>query len=220
MVAVASGKCILEPFFLQCLRSSSLSVHNPVYIPAITQSLQFSAFRRRLRLALDTNALSNSSTSTSAFRHMIAATSSPSALIQLTCTRSVWDRFWRLSLSAMQRNVMFRLLHRLIPTCQLLHRLLADKYLSAFCLLCEFLWPGTTIDSVYAALTTLDFRGIRSQSGCRLPPNVLLIIALSEVWKAHWAHILRDLPFCSVAAFRATKAVVQRQYDEPVLADD
>ncbi|KAI8336013.1 hypothetical protein BD560DRAFT_451049 [Blakeslea trispora] len=183
---------------MQCLQSSSLSVHDPVYIPAITQPLQFTAFRHCLRLALDNNALSNSSTLAHAFRQMIVSTTLLSALSRLIRTRPAWNLFWRLSLGAVQRNAMSRLMHRLIPTRQILHRLSPDKRPSAFCLLCSdtediYHFFFVALESSYTEAisyghfyglaqqsTTLGFCGVRGQSSCLLLANVLFIVAISE----------------------------------------
>ncbi|KAI8091476.1 uncharacterized protein B0P05DRAFT_527725, partial [Gilbertella persicaria] len=65
---------------------------------------------------MDETSLSNPSTSCKAFRAHISKSHNSSILHQQEITHASWSRFWRLALTTVQRNVMYRLLHRLIPT--------------------------------------------------------------------------------------------------------
>jgi hypothetical protein len=54
----------------------------------------------------------------------------------------------------------------------------------------EFVWPNTTIEQLHQAFLSLDFRSIHPLDGCPFSVQLLLITALSEVWRAHWRHVI------------------------------
>ncbi|KAI8047423.1 uncharacterized protein B0P05DRAFT_592631 [Gilbertella persicaria] len=100
--ATANGNCLLSPWFIQCMRPTSLSLYNAAQVPAIKKSLGFYSFRRRLHLSMDETSLSNPSTSCKAFRDHITKSHNSSILHQQEITHASWSRFWRLTLTTVQ----------------------------------------------------------------------------------------------------------------------
>ena len=66
--ALATDICKFSPVSAQCTKPTSLSLFNPVHVPAIRQSSNFFAFRRRLLLGGDDSSLNSPSTSCQSFR--------------------------------------------------------------------------------------------------------------------------------------------------------
>ena len=243
--AVLSGTCVLSPVFAQCIRPSSLCLYNPAHASAILKSSNFFAFRRRLLLSGDDPALCSPRTSCKTFRAQITQRSTVLSVHQQTLSKAAWSRFWRLTLTTVQRNVLYRLLHRLIPTRRILFHILPAKYPSSACEFCgdvediyhlffrcppkfifwdhlirEYLWPGSTIDHIFAALSSLDFRSIRILPSCPLSATLLLTIAPSEVWKLHWLGIFEKIPFPVPAAFRNLRLAIQRRHSEDFFVEE
>ncbi|KAI8091475.1 uncharacterized protein B0P05DRAFT_583984 [Gilbertella persicaria] len=131
------------------------------------------------------------------------------------------------------------------PTQRLLSHLLPTAHSSPSCCLCgdvediyhlffrcpvkfiywdhlirEYLWPGTTIDHIYEALNCLNFRKIQVLTSCPISSPMLLIIAISEVWKAHWLHVFHNVPFSPLAVFRSCRLAIQRCHEEDTFVDE
>ncbi|CAO3665225.1 unnamed protein product [Rhizopus stolonifer] len=132
-----------------------------------------------------------------------------------------WLSFWSLNLTAIQRNIVFRLIHLKIPHKALLHRFLPAKVESSQCSIClihedsleyflfdcppksviwqsiirEFLWPSINTQDIHSALKTLNFDSITYYSNRKIPAKLLLIITLANIWKAHWYSIFNQTPF-------------------------
>ena len=142
-----------------------------------------------------------------------------------------FKRFWILALSTIQRNTVFRLVFQKIPTRLFLSRSLDSP---PSCLICsdiediflfffrclpkflfwdhlirEFMWPDTTIDLIFST-----FSNIRCLPSSRVEAYYLLVIALSEVWRAHWLFIFNDTPFVYTAVLQQTRWQVGRHLAE------
>ncbi|KAI8334555.1 hypothetical protein BD560DRAFT_414440, partial [Blakeslea trispora] len=78
----------------------------------------------------------------------------------------------------------------------------------------EFLWPDTTIDLIFSALSTLNFSNIRCLPSSRVEADYLLIIALSEVWRAHWLFIFNDTAFVYTAVLQQTRWQIECHLSE------
>ncbi|KAI9245593.1 hypothetical protein BY458DRAFT_466274 [Sporodiniella umbellata] len=50
----------------------------------------------------------------------------------------------------------------------------------------EFLWPTVEIEDIFQALESLDFYNVNYCQRTSLPANMVIIIALSQVWICHW----------------------------------
>ncbi|KAG2194012.1 hypothetical protein INT46_007124 [Mucor plumbeus] len=83
----------------------------------------------------------------------------------------------------------------------------------------EFLWPGTTIQDIQAALTTLNFERISVKLFCPYAPTVILIIAISEFWKSHWRFVVDQIPFHPNIVVSATSAALKKRFSEDRLSD-
>ncbi|KAI8326647.1 hypothetical protein EDC96DRAFT_581508 [Choanephora cucurbitarum] len=105
-----------QSLFTQCLRLSSLCLYNPAHAASILKTSNFFAFRRRLLLSGDDPALYNPCTLCKTFRTQITQSSTALRVHHQTLSKTAWSRFWRLAITTVQRNVLYRLLHRLIPT--------------------------------------------------------------------------------------------------------
>lgn len=134
--AAMSGTCVFSPVSVQCIRPSSLCLYNPAHPSAILKSCNFFAFRRLLLLSGDDPALYSPCTSCKTFRAQITKRSTVLSVHQQTLSKAALSRFWRLALTTVQRNVLYRLLHRLIPTRRLLFHILPAQYPSSACEFC------------------------------------------------------------------------------------
>ena len=90
-----------------------------------------------------------------------------------------------------------------------LNRLFWDKLIQ------EYLWPGTSLGMIIQSLISLNFNAIKVLAGTTtFKPSLILIVALSEVWKAHWRFIFDQIPLTSAplfASFRRALAKVQSE---------
>ncbi|KAI8046991.1 uncharacterized protein B0P05DRAFT_448215, partial [Gilbertella persicaria] len=152
---------------------------------------------------------------------------------------SAWKLFWCMTFTSVQRNSIYRLLTGKVPTKSLLFNMALSTAPNPFCSFCqevetvfhfffrcpqkfifwdivirEFLWPGTSIDDISSALQSLDFNKINVNNSCPIEVEMLLVIALSELWKAHWTHMHRREPFLASIAFSQTLRAVGRRAAE------
>ncbi|EPB86238.1 hypothetical protein HMPREF1544_06966 [Mucor circinelloides 1006PhL] len=136
-------------------------------------------------------------------------------------TSSNWKFFWPLSLTLVQRNVIYRFITKtIIPARRLLHYFqIADTPLCPICgneenavhllFLCpdkvstwkaiifEFLWPTVSVDDIIQACTTLDFDPpikYASSKHYTTAPMVVLV-TLRNIWRAHFRLIFSSAPF-------------------------
>ncbi|KAG1140148.1 hypothetical protein G6F37_001803 [Rhizopus arrhizus] len=75
----------------------------------------------------------------------------------------------------------------------------------------EFLWP-TNIASIIASICSLNFSSLRPNTTYQEISSIaIIIIALSEIWKAHWRYIFDSQPFHSDTILTNTKfAIIKR----------
>ncbi|OBZ81093.1 hypothetical protein A0J61_10858, partial [Choanephora cucurbitarum] len=57
-------------------------------------------------------------------------------------------------------------------------------------------------------------RPISALPSCLITPDVLLTIALSELWKTHWAHVHQRSPFLVEPVFKQTLWTFKRRAAE------
>ncbi|CAO0789273.1 unnamed protein product [Mucor circinelloides] len=133
-------------------------------------------------------------------------------------TSSNWKFFWSLSLTLVQRNVIYRFITKTIPARRLLHYFqIADTPLCPICgneenavhllFLCpdkvstwkaiifEFLWPTVSVDDIIQACTTLDFDPIKYVSKHYTTAPMVVLVTLSNIWRAHFRLIFSSAPF-------------------------
>lgn len=237
--AIDRNSALLEPFFQKCLVPSSLNLFTNSSRTHIQHNhLNFRSFKTHLQLdtSLDPD---DESTSTKAFRLAIKQQHYSS-----TISAFYWKKFWRLSLLYVQRNVIYRLVYHKIPHMKLLHRLQPSKFPTALCSICsqhadstshffftcprklpfweklinEFLWPTTRTSDILNAFTYLNFSRVRLQSAfTHISSDVVLYIALSELWKAHWRCVFNNKPFTSDLVLSSTRYNVTRWSQEEEL---
>ncbi|KAG1139520.1 hypothetical protein G6F37_008143 [Rhizopus arrhizus] len=154
-----------------------------------------------------------------------------------------WLTFWSLSLTCIQRNVIYRLIHLKIPHKDCLYHLLSRPGISPYCSICvvsidsidhfffscpprylvwqevirEFLWPTLDIAKIRHALCSLDFSEVSYCLNPKLDGDIVLIISLSAIWKLHWQCIFRQqdfVPNAALALIRKEVATYLAQEDD------
>ncbi|KAG1461795.1 hypothetical protein G6F56_005652 [Rhizopus delemar] len=132
-----------------------------------------------------------------------------------------WLSFWSLKLTAIQRNIVFRLIHHKIPHKALLHRFLPAKVDTPHCSIClihvdslehflfdcqpksaiwqtiirEFLWPTVDKQDIHSAFKTLNFDSVDYCTHRQISAKLVLILTLANIWKAHWYSIFNQTSF-------------------------
>lgn len=132
-----------------------------------------------------------------------------------------WFLFWNLALVAVQRNVIYRLLTRSIPSRRYMHQIFPEKFNSAQCQIClssiesskhmlfycpskaniwktiisEFLWPTTNIANIIAATFTLNFQPIAYCQKPGLTVQNVILCTLANIWKSHFRSSFDSTPF-------------------------
>ncbi|EPB92452.1 hypothetical protein HMPREF1544_00750 [Mucor circinelloides 1006PhL] len=151
-----------------------------------------------------------------------------------------WKFFWSLSLTYIQRNVIYRYILGCIPHRRLLHRILPTVFESPLCPVClsvedspshllfncpskeriwqgvifEFLWPTTTIQDIQEALRSLDFSNVWYCQRKGIKPYRILIITLSQLWLAHMRYIYDNVPIDHTAILASIRNNVRQTIDE------
>ncbi|KAG0735902.1 hypothetical protein G6F57_011577 [Rhizopus arrhizus] len=118
-----------------------------------------------------------------------------------------WLAFWSLSPTCIERNFIYRLIHRKIPHKDCLYHLLSRPGISPYCSICvvsidsidhfffscplkylvwqevirEFLWPTLDIAKIRHALCSLDFSEVSYCLNPKLDGDIVLIISLSAI---------------------------------------
>ena len=158
---------------------------------------------------------------------------------------AAWGRFWALSFTYVQRNVIYRLLHKKVNTRFQLHVIDPVLHPATTCLCClhhtetinhffftcpskfsfwtglikEFLWPGTSVTDLQTSILSLNFEKILVRPSCPHEPAIILIVAISELWKAHWRFVIDKTMFLPVNVVAATSSALQKRYAEDHLSD-
>ena len=151
-----------------------------------------------------------------------------------------WKYFWSLSLTAVQRNVIYRLITGHIPHLALLHRWMPNFFDSPLCPVClvtndsadhllfycpvkqtvwqgmifEFLWPTTTISDIKSALSSLDFSPLWYCQKEGITPLEITIITLSQIWLAHMRFVFDKTPISHSAIIASIRLNVQKNIDQ------
>ncbi|KAG1252718.1 hypothetical protein G6F68_011659 [Rhizopus microsporus] len=152
---------------------------------------------------------------------------------------NLWKQFWELALAFVQQNIIYRIIYKKIPHKQLLHRIHPSQHLNGFCAICndqpdstahfftcpqspvfwdkpiqEYLWP-TKIVSITASIYSLNFSSLRPNTTYQETSSIaIIIIALSEIWKAYRRCIFDSQPFHSDTILINTKfAIIKRIND-------
>ena len=178
IAGIEHGHIRLQPFFLPlCYPAPASSTVSP--------DISFRPFADNLLVDMD---LHNPTARCSSKTFRAACQSSHMPPPYLTAIdASHWFFFWSLSLTTLQRNVLYRYINASIPHQSLLHRLFPLIHLSPLCIVCsdtvdsidhflfhcapkatvwqkvinEFLWPTVDIHDIQQALLSLDFYNIR-----------------------------------------------------------
>jgi hypothetical protein len=216
-----------------------LNLFNPSDIEAIQSPLEFRSFKQGLLIqAFDPDNLDRK-TAARSFRDTIRTHSSNQLQLSQTISAASWTKFWRLSLIFTQRNVLYRFIHGEIPNRLLLSQVFPARYSSGDCLLCsttesiahfffdcptksafwellirEFLWPGATTQTISSCIQHLNFTSLSCSPRCSAKADILIIVALSELWKAHWRFVFDNKPFSPAAVLSNTTFCLERRKAE------
>ncbi|KAG2195678.1 hypothetical protein INT46_002152 [Mucor plumbeus] len=241
---IRTGSANFEPFFRRCLQPSALNFFAPTDRATIQLSLNFTAFLNNLSVHSPAMQVEFSKHQVKSFRRMLVNATMHRVRSSLAPSAAAWSRFWALSLTFVQRNVPLRLLHQKVNT-RLQMSIYNSELYQANCLFClqdsviiphffffcpikssfwiqlidEFLWPGITIQEIQAALTTLNFERISVKPFCPYAPIVILIIAISELWKSRWRFVVDQIPFHPNIVVSATSAALKKRFAEDHLSD-
>ncbi|CEP14937.1 hypothetical protein [Parasitella parasitica] len=178
------------------------------------------------------------------FRQLLVVASSRHISSLLVPSAAAWSRFWTLSLTLVQRNVTYRWLHGKANTRALmsLYDPLVYQPACILCLSCdetvehlffecpskfafwtaliqEFLWPGTAVSEIRSALTTLNFGKLVAGPSCPYEPALISIIAISELWKAHWRFAIQGQRFHPANVVACTSTALQKRFAEDHLSE-
>lgn len=230
----------IEDFFYECFFQTTLTLSSPVHLAHIrSNQLNFRSFKSQLDLGvpIDTEDLC---TTTKQFRMAVQSNFAPSRI-----KSTLWQRFWKLALTFVQRNIIYRIIYNKIPHKQLLHRIHPSQHPDSFCVICgthtdstdhfffscpqsitfwnaliqEFLWP-TAITAIISATHSLDFSSLRSATPYKKSsPAIIIIIALSEIWKSHWRFVFDSQPFTPDTVLTNTKYAILKRINEDSVLD-
>ncbi|KAG1472192.1 hypothetical protein G6F56_001689 [Rhizopus delemar] len=155
-----------------------------------------------------------------------------------------WFSFWSLNLTAIQRNIVFRLIHHKIPHKALLHRSLPAKVNTPHCSIClihvdslehflfdcqlksaiwqtiirEFLWPTVGKQDIHSAFKTLNFDPVNYCTRRQISAKLVLILTLANIWKAHWYSIFNQTSFETTQVLNHIYSDIQTHIAEKILA--
>jgi hypothetical protein len=203
--AVTRDHLLLQPFFRACLDRTSLSLYSQDDRPHIQALLNFASFRKGLHIQHNDENFAHPKGRTRSFRQMVLAASARVLPRPSSIAASSWNAFWALFLNYTQRNVLYRLVHRKIPTRSRRSQFNDDidphcaicltvvKSMTHFFFYCEvkqhfwdrliqeYLWLGTSVALVQQSIQTLKFDRIpvRLDSPTTFEPLVILTVASS-----------------------------------------
>ncbi|EPB81367.1 hypothetical protein HMPREF1544_11916 [Mucor circinelloides 1006PhL] len=229
---IASGTYRLQPFFLPLCSPSAIPPPSPPSAPSCRPFVACLTVDNGL--VLTSNGVSSKSFREACF----TAHEVPSHLTSIKS--SAWNFFWSLTLTMVQRNVVYRFLHKCIPHQSLLHRMFPAVHVSPLCAVCstvddsidhflfycpsksevwqglilEFLWPTVTINDIRHSLLTLDFYNIRYSQRPRASSHHIVIIAMANIWKAHYRLIFDQVSFAPAAVLNSIRIDIQKMIDE------
>jgi hypothetical protein len=225
---LASGAFKFQPYFV------------PVCSPApmVNSEVSFAPLVNQLRLH-DGRTLGNVQASAKTFRlSVIASFEQPLALQNVSAAH--WKSFWSLSLTYIQRNVIYRFITGCIPHRSRLHYMMPAVFESSLCPVClscnedashllfdcpskekvwqgvifEFLWPTTSIADIKEALLSLDFTDIWYCQVTGINPYRILLITLSQIWLAHMRFIFDKIVIVPEVIMVNIRSTVRQTVDE------
>ncbi|KAL9536417.1 hypothetical protein MBANPS3_012662, partial [Mucor bainieri] len=221
----------MQPFFRSLCDPAST-------ITTSSTSVSFRPFADQL---LSTLGLSDPTVRCSSRTFREAVTSSIIAPSHLSAIApSAWTFFWSLSLTMVQRNVLYRYINTRIPHMSLLHRIFPLIHLSPMCIICsatvdsvdhflfscapkatvwqniisEFLWPTVDITDIQHSLLTMDFYNIRYSQKPEAPSHLIVMVTLANIWKAHYRLVFHQRPLLPSSILRSIRLDIQRKIDE------
>ena len=240
-LAVTRDHLHLQPFFRACLDRTSLSLYSQADRPHIQASLNFASFRRGLQIQPSDANFAYPQGRTRNFRQMILTATERMLPRTQSIAASAWKAFWALFLNHTQRNVLYRLIHHKIPS-QLKRSLYNNSAIDPQCTICltvvestdhfffycevkqhfwdrliqEYLWPGTSLQLVLQSIRTLQFDRIpvRPEAATTFEPLVIIIVALAEVWKAHWRFTFDNVPVTTDTLYASFQRALQKHQAE------
>ena len=228
-----TGDMQLQPFF-QSLCLPSESSGPPIDpLPAVS----FTPFVQQLEVFQGISIVSKISTKT--FRQAcVSATVAPIHLSSIAVIH--WQWFWRLALTMVQRNVVYRYINHCIPHKSRLHRIFPALHPSDLCSICssssdssehflfdcpakasvwqavifEFLWPTVTIPDIILAIRSFDFYNIRYSQRNGVPASVIVFITLANIWRSHFRTVFDRTPFTTAAVLASIRLDISKRIDE------
>ncbi|KAK4510370.1 Vacuolar protein sorting-associated protein 70 [Mucor velutinosus] len=170
-------------------------------------------------------------------KSVLSSMEQPLALQNVSASR--WKFFWSLSLTYIQRNVIYRLITGCIPSRSRLHYMMPGVFESHNCPVClslnetashllfdcpskekvwlgvifEFLWPTTSITDIKEALLSLDFWDIWYSQVKGIHPYRILLITLSQIWLAHMRFVFDNIILVPEAILVNVRSVEYIHYD-------
>ena len=242
--AVIRDRFIFQPFFRACLDPTPLNLFSQDDHPHIQALLNFASFRRGLHIQPTDPNFTYPQGRTRSFRQMVLKATERTLPSLPNIAASSWNAFWALFLNHTHRNVLYRLLQDKIPT--RLSRSRYNYTFEPHCAICltmvestdhfffycevkqhfwdrliqEYLWPGTSVNIVKESILTLNFDHIyaRLDSPTNFEPLVIFIVALAEVWKAHWRFIFDNAPLTTDTLFASFQRALRKQQAEDNLS--
>ncbi|KAI9336903.1 hypothetical protein BD770DRAFT_467090, partial [Pilaira anomala] len=156
---------------------------------------------------------------------------------------SFWNTFWSLSLVAVQRNVVFRLLTGSIPNKVFLFRIFPENFTSPSYTICgleveiikyilfdcppksfvwkniifEFLWLTVTIPDIITALSYINFYDIFYVQKSDSAAQMIVYITLASIWKSHFRSSFDSTPFLGPVIFFQTKKDIASRLEEGLI---
>jgi hypothetical protein len=166
----------------------------------------------------------------------------PTRLRQINSSQ--WLSFWSLSLVAIQRNVVYRLLSSPIPHRSLLHRIFPEKYPSSLCQICSsvpesahhllfychpktiiwkevifyYLWPTVEVVDILSAIYSLDFFNVRYSQKSGISADMVILITLANIWKAHFRKLIEGTTFLWPTVMSSIHVAIQQHIQEGQLS--
>ncbi|KAK4518737.1 uncharacterized protein ATC70_008959 [Mucor velutinosus] len=225
---LASGTLKFQPYFLP--------VCNPA--PVVDPGVSFAPLVDQFCLH-DGQSLRNAQASAKTFRLSVLSSVEQPLVLQ-NVSAANWKFFWSLSLTYIQRNVIYRFIAGCIPSRSRLHYMMPAFFESHNCPVClspnetashllfdcpskekvwqgvifEFLWPTTSITDIKEALLSLDFSDIWYSQVKGIHPYRILLITLSQIWLAHMRFVFDGTIFVPEAILVHIHSTVRQTVDE------
>ncbi|KAG2200402.1 hypothetical protein INT46_009582 [Mucor plumbeus] len=223
-----TGNFKLQHYFVPLCRPASF----------IDTNISFAPFVNCLSLDVSLTA-AKSKVSAKLFRSAFQSTQiAPESLRKVSATS--WKYFWSLSLTVVQRNVIYRLINGCIPNRSFLHLVMPTVFDSPLCPVCvlsrdssshllfhcpskekvwqgvifEFLWPTTSIGDIKEAFLSLDFSHLWYCQVKGIDSYKILLISLSQIWLAHMRFVFNQVPISHAAILASIRINIQKMIDE------